>query len=614
MPGARAAGSSSPGSDTLRWYAFDDRGIYRPGEAVHVKGWIRRVGSGSGGDVGPLDGAAEQVNYRLRDAQGNQILDGTAELTALGGFTMVFTLTETMNLGYTALELEALGGGNVEGRQYTHSIQVQEFRRPEFEVKASSDEGPHFVGGGADVQVAANYYAGGGLPNAETTWQVTSRPGQYSPPGWDDFIFGTWVPWWRSGLVMASASARTGKPFGPFPSDEGAKVETYTGRTDAAGVHRLRLDFQSVNPPEPMAVTAEATVMDVNRQAWTASANLLVHPADLYVGLRSDRVFVQREEPLKIDVIVTDLDGNPAPGKEVKLIAARLGWKVLDGTWQEIEVAAQPCTVESAREPVRCTFETPDGGTYRITATVVDDRGRPNRTEITRWVTGGERPPARTVEQEEVTLIPDKKDYQPGDTAEILVQAPFYPAEGMVTLRRSGIVQSERFTMDELDLHAQGADHRRLHPQHPCPGGPGGRGPAHRRCRIGARRHAHGQPDRSAPAARLRHRRAQPRRAAPGAHAGAGRHAARPQAGARRQDDRGRARARRRGPARARGRAGGRRGGRGGAGADQLRPGRPARGLLRRARRRCRRPPLAGRHRAGQSRPADAGGPERRPR
>ena len=79
---------------------------------------------------------------------------------------------------------------------------------------------------------------------------------------------------------------------------------------------------------------------------------------------------------------------------------------------------------------------------------MTDEQDRPNRSEITVWVSGGQRPPACEVEQEEVTLIPDKRDYQPGDTAEILVQAPFYPAEGLVTLRRSGIVRSERITMD----------------------------------------------------------------------------------------------------------------------------------------------------------------------
>ena len=44
-------------------------------------------------------------------------------------------------------------------------------------------------------------------------------------------------------------------------------------------------------------------------------------------------------------------------------------------------------------------------------------------------------------------LIPDKKEYTPGNTAEIMVQAPFYPAEGIVTWRRSGIVKTERITL-----------------------------------------------------------------------------------------------------------------------------------------------------------------------
>ena len=44
-------------------------------------------------------------------------------------------------------------------------------------------------------------------------------------------------------------------------------------------------------------------------------------------------------------------------------------------------------------------------------------------------------------------LIPDKKEYAGGDTAELLVQAPFFPAEGVVTWRRSGIVKTERISL-----------------------------------------------------------------------------------------------------------------------------------------------------------------------
>ncbi len=429
--------------DWLRWYVFDDRQIYRPGEEVHVKGWIRRIEDGPDGDVNLVRDAVRKVRYRVVDPRGNEIHDGWLDVNALGGFDLAFTLPEAVNLGYASLHLTAEGVGDLGGRNYEHSFQIQEFRRPEFEVTVDASEGPHFVGDYAIASVEAKYYAGGPLPNAEVTWQVTSTPGHYTPPGWDDFVFGKWVPWWIEARTMAAETS-----FGPWPPYRPIQVETYQGRTDASGVHRLRIDFESMDPPQPTVVRAEATVMDVNRQAWTAATDLLVHPAELYVGLRTERIFVRLGQPLEVKAIVVDVDGNPVPGRTIRMQAARLDWTYRYGAWQQEEVDVQECTVQSAKEPVTCTFQPTEGGTYRIVATVLDDRERRNETEITRWVSGGKRPVAQQVEQEEVTLIPDRKEYQPGDVAEILVQAPFYPAEGLLTLQRSGLVYTERFTMD----------------------------------------------------------------------------------------------------------------------------------------------------------------------
>ena len=95
-------------------------------------------------------------------------------------------------------------------------------------------------------------------------------------------------------------------------------------------------------------------------------------------------------------------------------------------------------------DPLTCTFDTSIGGQYRITAIVTDAQGRQNESRITRWVSGGQLPPSRTVEKEEITLIPDKDEYQPGDVAKILVQPPFTPAEILLTVSRSGILYTER--------------------------------------------------------------------------------------------------------------------------------------------------------------------------
>ncbi|MEZ4677675.1 MAG: hypothetical protein R2932_26015 [Caldilineaceae bacterium] len=105
--------------------------------------------------------------------------------------------------------------------------------------------------------------------------------------------------------------------------------------------------------------------------------------------------------------------------------------------------------VTSETAPVSCEFTTELGGSYRIRATVRDDRERLNESEFTRWVSGGSRPAARDVEQEEVVLIPNQEEYQPGDVAEILVQSPFSPAEGLLTVSRSGILSTRRFTIED---------------------------------------------------------------------------------------------------------------------------------------------------------------------
>lgn len=435
-------------NDQLRWYVFDDRKMYRPGEEVHVKGWLRRIGSKQDGSVELVGSELESIFYQIYDSQGNEIGSGSAEANALGGFDFAFTLPEQVNLGYTQIHLMARGSlGGLSDTEYYHDFQVQEFRRPEFEVTARNETtGPYFAGGSATVAVEANYYAGGALPNAEVSWMVTYSLGHYAPPNWPDFTFGVWTPLW--GFVEPAAD----KMY--FPGWGGnTQYETFGGVTDASGTHYLQLDFDVNNEltgkPSPVSVLAEATVIDVNRQGWTGETTLLVHPASLYVGLRSDKYFVERGTPLVVEAIVTDLDGNAIADRPVEIQAARMEWKFVSGEWQEEAVDVQTCSVGSASEPVTCTFETNVGGKYRITAVVTDKEGRQNLSEITRWVSGGEIPPARNVEQEQVTLIPDRESYQPGDVAEILVMSPFSPAEGLLTLDRSGIVTTERFHIED---------------------------------------------------------------------------------------------------------------------------------------------------------------------
>ena len=425
-----------PRDDQTIWYTTDDRGIYRPGETLHLKGWVRNLDLSGDGDL-ELFPSGELVTYSVSGPFGNDLGSGEFRLDVHGGFDLTVDLPEGANLGWSSILFERQGSRDSD-RHY-HSFQVQEFRRPEFEVEARLESaGPHLVDEPAVAAVDATYFSGGPLPDAEVTWTVTTRQGSYSPPNWSDFTFGVWRPWWYFGDY-----------YEPWPEPQ---RKTFSGRTDSSGSHYLRMDFEGDGDHLPTTVTAEARVLDVNRQEWASAADVLVHSANLYVGIRSARTFVRAGDTLDIDAVVTDIDGNPVPGRSFEITAARIVHQYVDGQWTEVPVDPVTCEAVAAQTPVDCEFATDIGGRYRISAHVVDDAGRTSRSELTRWVAGSRSgPPSRRIDLETANLIPDAETYAAGDTAEILVDSPFASGTGLLTIAHNQIIELRTF---EIADHA----------------------------------------------------------------------------------------------------------------------------------------------------------------
>ncbi len=419
---------------TLIWHVLDDRKLYRPGEEVRLKGWTRVVSWEKGGGISPAPSSFKTLTYEVLDSRRNKVASGRAKIGSLGGFDLKFKLKDTMNLGSATVVLKGLNV-KITGNRHSHSFTVQEFRKPEFEVSVSSSEGPHLVGGSGLFSAKAAYFSGGPLTGAETNWNVSVRPGHFRPKGHDGYTFGFWTPWWdRSGTYTPPAR------------------HSFSGKTDSLGHHRLRVHFDTVNPPRPMSMVAKATIVDINRQSWTSTSSLVVHPSNYYVGMKTDRYFVKRGVPLKVSVIVSDLDGNLVKGAGAQLEAVRLEhkWKRDENGHWKMETKRkdpQTCTLTSDTKAGICEFKTKVGGKYEIVAKVNDGNGRSNQSRMMRWVSGAKAPATRKIEQEPVMLIPDKKVYEPGDVAEILIQSPIQSAEGLVTIRRGGLLSKERIQL-----------------------------------------------------------------------------------------------------------------------------------------------------------------------
>lgn len=421
-----------------RWFVWDDRNLYRPGETVRMKGWVRRIEDGTLSL--PEEGA--ELRYRVEGPRRNEIASGAVSVDAHGGFDLEVELPDDINLGTASAQFELASGEKTEATR--HSFRIQEFRTPTFEVGVTAPAGPNVVGESIQSRLEATYYGGGEVRGAQTNWMVESTPTQYEPPGWDEFAFGAWRPWWI-----------------PTPGGK-SRTRTHTGETNASGEDGISIDLKGVDPPRPQALQISGSVTDVNRQTYGGEETALVHPASAYVGLKMERRFVSSGEPLDVEVVATEIDGDPVEGREIRVEAERLDWTYRDGEWREVTEETLRCVVASESQPVDCTFEPEKGGVWRVTARVRDSEGRVNETRVRVWVGGGERPASRRLEREELRLIPQRRRWKPGESAELLVQVPFADANAMVTYEREGEIQTKRFSVEgtshELSIPVEPAD------------------------------------------------------------------------------------------------------------------------------------------------------------
>ena len=383
-----------------------DRGVYRPGETVQVKGWLRRHARGPRGELEPV--TARALTYTLVDAAGVERRSGPADITSHGSFDFTITLPAAVGPGEARLFFAA---GD---EHFAHALRIAD-RGPPYTLTVRSSAGPHIVGGHVDLTASARTAAGGPWTAAPLQWTVHQSPAHFTPPGHEGFQFG------RQRYAPATQPA------------------TYFTYTDARGEHVLRARFTALTIREPTTVIAEAGVRDPDPLALSSAVTLLVHPASLYVGLRSAHHFVAAGQPLVVDAIVTDLDGKRIADRP---ILVRGHGFTADGKPGR---SLGECRLRSAREPVRCTLEPQGAGSYAFTATVVDEHGRAQDSELALWVAGepAERRPAEAA----LRVVPDHDHYRVGETARVLVLAPFAPAEGLWTIRRDGVHRSRRFRM-----------------------------------------------------------------------------------------------------------------------------------------------------------------------
>ncbi|MEY2508517.1 MAG: alpha-2-macroglobulin [Verrucomicrobiota bacterium] len=418
-------------------FLFTERGVYKPGDVVHLKGIARNLNENQ--STFP---AGKTVMLKVFDARERAIFEKTVTLSEFGSFAEDVKIPAGTLGKYRVTAVDDVKEHRMIG---AGDFQVQEYRPNAFEITIPAPPttpGPLAL----DLAVTAKYFMGKPLAKAKLTWSLVARDDSFRPEGLSDFAFCNALDDFRLNKALDRISQFNAQGETEIAADGSAKISAQL----------------PINPkaPQPRATKLLCEVTDLSQQTVSESRAFIQQSSDYYFGFRRlDAVFKEGDR-LPIELIAVGADGK------VLASPAKTTIRLTRITWQTNRLAAAGDTTEfDSKAELHLEWEReltttpgvggdrkpnvarlPDvvagkPGQYLLEATGQDGQGRPILTAVTFEVAG----PTETVwnyrNPYAIDLVTDKESYAPGQTATIMVKTPI-AGDALVTVERDRVLRS----------------------------------------------------------------------------------------------------------------------------------------------------------------------------
>jgi alpha-2-macroglobulin len=427
-----------PEEETFGGSVFSDRGLYRAGETVHMKGILRRR---TDGDWRPV---TDSVRVFIRSPREQNVFEGRFKPGDLGTISFDWNAPETADQGHYFIRIALASDTAAAAREPWRrgdvaqgNFRVDSFRRSTFAVSARPGSDSYTGGDFFEGRISGRYLFGAAMGGQPVRYDVFSRPTTFEPDGFPGFRFGTFE----------------------YDNDVYRMIARGEEVLDAEGTLGVRAPMAGNRNGTPLMLTFSATVTDPARQEGSGRAEVILHPGQFYVGMKPKTTFLDltRDARMTVDVATIDPAGVPLGGQRVSVQLVRRQWNSVreqgvDGRlrWRS-ELAEEVLGTQQVRtEPgraIRVHMPVGEGGSYVIRATGRDVRGNTVRTDAHFYASGSGYSAWQRTDDDHIELVPERTNYKPGETARLMVQSPYEEATALITVERDGIISSRVETL-----------------------------------------------------------------------------------------------------------------------------------------------------------------------
>jgi hypothetical protein len=382
---------------SYRIYLHTERPIYRPGDTIFYNAVVRHnLANG----YSPIS-TSQPLSLTLRDSRGNVVETQVKTADEFGALAGEFLLGQEPPLGNYTLEIQA--GAQAQQQR----LRVEEYRKPEYEVKVLTPADFAIAGDAIPITVEADYFFGQPVAKAVVTLQIYRQP-YY----WYNY-------WWWYGHVA--------------PNPNQGLLTELTGVTDQEG--RWQTIFTPDAIEEYNAIyTFKATVTDARDQPVEHEKSITLYWNTFKLEVHTDRYGYEHDEAVTIHVAARGHAEQPVANQRVELRIVRDDWQSNTAT----DVVPPQTVNTDGQGKAQAIFSTVPQGWHRIIASSTDGRGRKVESYSYLWVYDTTSDSWWYWNNDDLSITTDKESYAPGETATLLIQSRI-TGVALVTLERAGV-------------------------------------------------------------------------------------------------------------------------------------------------------------------------------
>lgn len=409
---------------------FTERGLYKAGEKVQLKGTLRELKSGRW-QLPQLAG----LSYKVVDSRDEEYDSGRVTLNDFGGFNQTVQLKADSPTGTWRVEYSLPGDlKKASGREIVASttFRVEAFRPAQFEVTVKADKPDFMAGDKATATVKGWWLFGAPMPGSKLEWTARLEPSDLRPKDYEGWDFGpsSWLD---------DENKEESKKLG----GDGTVLDEKGLKT--VEVNLAQYPFQGCSE-----LVIEGTVTSSGRQQIAGRTSVPVYRGEYQIGVRPSSSFLPTGKPVGVEVVAVTPKNEALQGQSVKLELIRREWNSVrkaeaGGRYRWVsekkDVTVQTQDVRTGTQPVKVDVTPDKPGFYVLRATATDGRKNPLLTTSSFYCWGSGYVPWARHDTDIIDLVADKKSYKPGETARILVKSPYEKATALVTLERELILE-----------------------------------------------------------------------------------------------------------------------------------------------------------------------------